>query len=738
MDRERPRHQSMFTNRWKRTEDLEEDEWFIPYKRRSAPQARLDQPQGGVGEMPNTTSTSVNMARPTRSFFGSGSGGSGSGSSHRRQKSTPIEDDSATRSRFFRRPVLPRSGSDGTLTRPSPSAIPSTTSVPTGLAAPKMLFSPMMREIRDDTQPAAQYDNNHPPSSYHVPRQRTVSAPKHTSSHVYDKIDQRRWAAPTMCDMLVFPRPHITPLSITPPASPEKLPSVFDGLSVADKVDRDKERDEWHKYVEKRARGKSFRIGSVGNGLDEGGGIFKSRARSASAGAGPSRKPSRKSEKSRYQDPNSAPPLTTVFNFGKPRSSRETQHHDDLEDDPFRHAPTEAERYKTAHHQHAKSSPDLSATHQHRNRVRVAPRPPWDDDGVIVIGPGRSRSGLSKSTTKPDFTKPLPPLPAEYTLQYRPSSPFKPFATKDNSRSSSPAQLPPSRLQPAVPAPTAGPSRLNNEVNSADARAMIAKQHQRAITKRAFNSPRPRQHRDSEVSVSTTSQYSQGSQRASTLSAVSPLRRMTAMEEAITRSRANSGSSNTASGMQSSTTSKASAATTVTATPLLRSQIRDMDRSGQTTPRMRQVSESQTPSPRNQNHEDFKVCLIYKDQGETDAQGLFFRTPQEQQGMRFQATNRMMPTQFLEKPNGLGFDMDDDRRQSASDDSTMEISTPVTAPKGTFLVYGDEMTELREPTLPLAAAFQKTSPDTSPPSRRGSHDSQESDGKHHLTCIDTS
>lgn len=620
VDRERPRHQSMFTNRWKRTEDLEEDEWFIPYKRRSAPQ-QLNHPQGGVGEMPNTIS--VNMARPTRSFFGSGSGGhggsgqgsgSGSGSTHRRQKSTPLEDEHATRSRFFRRPVLSRSGSDGSLTRPSPLAMPSTTSVPTGLAAPKMLFSPMMREIRDDTQPS-QRNYQHPPSSSHIPRQRTVSAPKHTPNHVYDKIDQRRWAAPTMCDMLVFPRPHITPHTITPPASPERLPSVFDGLSVADKVDRDKERDEWHKYVEKRARGRSFRIGSTGNGLDEGGGIFKSRARSASAGAGPSRKPSRKSEKSKstlkYQDPNSAPPLTTVSNFGKPRSSRETQQHDDLEDDPFRHAPSEAERYKTAHHQHTKSSPDLSASHQHRNRVRVAPRPPWDDDGVIVIGPSKSRSGLSRSSTKPDFTKPLPPLPAEYRLQYNPSSPFKPFATKDNSRSPSPALLPPSRQPHSSEPPIPGPSRLNNEISAADARAMIAKQHQRAITKRAFNSPRPRQHRDSEVSNSTISQYSTGSQRASTLSAVSPLRRMTAMEEAITRSRANSAGSQTPTAMQSSTASRVSAATTVTATPLLRSQIRDRDmgQSDQTTPRMRQVSaDSQTPSPRNQNHEDFKVC----------------------------------------------------------------------------------------------------------------------------------
>jgi len=620
---ERPRHQSMFTNRWKRSEELEEDEWFIPYKRRSAPQAQLHIPQGGIGEMPNT-STSVNMARPTRSFFGSGSGshggsgsgsglGQGSGSSHRRQKSNPVEDDPTTRSRFFKRPAFPRSGSDGSLTRPAPLAIPSTTSVPTGLTAPKMLFSPLMREIRDDSQPTQrERETRHPPSSHHIPRQRTVSLPKnHTPSHVYDKVDQHRWAATTMCDMLVFPRPHITPHTITPPASPEKLPSMFDGLSVADRVDRDKERNEWHKFVEKRARGRSFRIGNNVKGDQEGGhGIFN-RARSASAGAGPSRKPSRKSDKSKYQDPNSAPPITTSFDLGKrATSSRDTQHHVDLDNDPFRHRPTEAERYKTAHHQHTKSSPDLSASHQHRNRVRVAPRPPWQDDGVIVIGPSKSRSGLSTSSTKPDFTKPLPPLPAEYRLQYNPSSPFKPFGPKDDSRSPSPALLPPSKLQSSDPPSVApaDPSRPNNELSAADARAMIAKQHQRALTKRAFNSPRPRQHRESEVSVSTASQYSTASQRASTLSAVSPLRRMTAMEEAITRSRANSAGSQTPTAMRSSTASRASAATTVTATPLLRSQMREPDRSTQTTPRMRQVSaESQTPSPRNQNHEDFKV-----------------------------------------------------------------------------------------------------------------------------------
>jgi len=646
----------MFTsrNRWKRTEELEEDQWFIPYKRRSAPQP-LEIPQGGIGEMPTVPpATSVNMSRPTRSFFGSGSGGhgtgsasasgsgsrarSGSGSSqqlqHQRMRST--DDEPTTRPRFFaRRPQIQRSGSDGSFNRPSPLTVHSTTSVPTGLAAPKMLFSPMMRELRDESGPSrhsqttphqAPPHGNNPPTAYREPRQRTVSLPKcqpqsqTRPAHVYDKVDRTRWAAPTMCDMLVFPRPHITPHTITPPQSPEKLPSVFDGLSVADKVDRDKERDEWHRFVEKRARGRSFRIGGSGDGdgAERTGGLF-ARARSASAGAGPSRKSSRaKSEKAKrdLQDPSSAPPLTTSF-FGKtPRSSRDTQPHDDLGDDPFRHGPTEAERYKAYHHQNSKSSPDLSANHRLRVRMAPPPPPPWMDDGVIVIGPSKSRSGLSKSTSKPDFTKPLPPLPAEYRLQYNPSSPFKPFGPAKVDRSPSPAQLP--SREPVVvsePVPTltatAGPSRVSQEPSPADARAMIARQHQRAMTKRAFNSPRPCPHRDSEVSNSTTSQYSQGSHRTSTLSAVSPLRRMTAMEEAIGRSRANSAGSRMTA-LQSSTATRVSAATTAlnTHASTSRAQSHLDPASGQTTPRMRQVSaDSQTPSPRNQDHEDFKVRL---------------------------------------------------------------------------------------------------------------------------------
>jgi hypothetical protein len=105
--------------------------------------------------------------------------------------------------------------------------------------------------------------------------------------------------------------------------------------------------------------------------------------------------------------------------------------------------------------------------------------------------------------------------------------------------------------------------------------------------------------------------------------------------------------------------------------------------------------------------------------------------------MRFHTNTATMPVPSLEKraQHGLGFDMEDDRRQSASDDSTLEIATPTHVPKGTFLVFGDEVTALHEPVLPLVAAFQKSSPDTSPPTRRGSDETANSDGEF-LSCTD--
>lgn len=724
---DRPRHHSMFTGRWKRKDgELEEDEWFIPYNRRSAP-IPTSVSKGGIGEMPlSSGSGSGSGSGPGfRPLFATSSGighGHGHRTTHYRQKSAEPNlnpnGDSTGRRFFPLRPRLPRSGSDGSLTRPpGPSErLPSNTSVPTGLVAPKMLFSPISREIRQehsgmDTAPPIVIPESRPMHGLDNPRStipaqphsraRAVSMPKshgraHAStSHMYDSVDPSRWAAPTMCDLLVFPRPHITAHTITPPASPEKVSSMFDGLSMAEKVDREKERDEWHRYAQKTARSKSFRVGAMpghkaraedSQAVDAEGNadlsrrgtatsrlVAKIRSRSASVGnSNPSRKSSRaKSEKKKaggsrgeeagHQGENrhSETPMTTTFGH-KERSSNG---HEDLDDDPFRHSQvTEAERYRRTHHQnqhrqhyspetnrhhHSKSSPDLMSMVT-RSQGRRAPLPPSPDQGVIVIGPGASvrsppSSGQhlfdSRSPTRPDFTKPLPPLPAEYRLQYNPSSPFKPFDANAG-REASPARLLSSAhfktnfrdsddpfLVPSSPASSSKVADVSTStpLSQADARALIARQHQRVLTKRAFHSPRPVQTRDSantsgpvpSGASATSSSYSQSSRRTSAMSAVSPLRRLTAMEEAIGRSRAASVGTHPAPARTSSlreseragsqmSGSAASPARPVNGTLLVTGSDQP---STQTTPRMRTISaDSQTPSPRNPHHEDFKVC----------------------------------------------------------------------------------------------------------------------------------
>lgn len=90
--------------------------------------------------------------------------------------------------------------------------------------------------------------------------------------------------------------------------------------------------------------------------------------------------------------------------------------------------------------------------------------------------------------------------------------------------------------------------------------------------------------------------------------------------------------------------------------------------------------------------------------------------------------------------HGLGFDMDDDRRQSNSDDSTLEIGTPTTAngPKGAYLDYGENVVvipeTIKEPSniQPLSAAFQHSSADTSPASRHSGNEQDDDDGQSFL------
>lgn len=128
-------------------------------------------------------------------------------------------------------------------------------------------------------------------------------------------------------------------------------------------------------------------------------------------------------------------------------------------------------------------------------------------------------------------------------------------------------------------------------------------------------------------------------------------------------------------------------------------------------------------------------------------QGLFFRTPQENQVLRYSPTvGRAMTFHTDTKPHGLGFDFDDDpdRRQSASDDSTVEVTTPVTmrAVKGPYLGYESEgvtvipasVDELASPP-PISGAFLPTgSTDTSPASQQ-SGTGQSDDSELSPLCI---
>ena len=131
-------------------------------------------------------------------------------------------------------------------------------------------------------------------------------------------------------------------------------------------------------------------------------------------------------------------------------------------------------------------------------------------------------------------------------------------------------------------------------------------------------------------------------------------------------------------------------------------------------------------------------------------QGLFFRTPQDNQVIHYDpVVGTAMPLQDDSKPHGLGFDFDDDpdRRLSASDDSTVEVTTPVTmrALKGSstsndsheVTVIPGSTIELSSPP-PISAVFMPTgSTDTSPASQQ-SGDHESSDGECSQACMHVS
>lgn len=218
-----------------------EDDWYIPYK---PPTTHTNTyTQGGPSSTPARASNQV------FSFF---SASSGLDSNFNPSYSTqPYNTANGIARLDPRRPYRSPSYSSLTDRPPNPLTLPSSTSVPTGLAGPKMLFSPLHREMRSAPSPPYAPD----PDLGEYPRRRIQSTPKSS------RPGGQRWAAQTMCDLLVFPRPNITPHTITPPGSPsDRTENVLEMGQL-----RLKEREEWARTHPNRkkslSRGRSLSLG---------------------------------------------------------------------------------------------------------------------------------------------------------------------------------------------------------------------------------------------------------------------------------------------------------------------------------------------------------------------------------------------------------------------------------------------------------------------------------------------
>ncbi|WVR05128.1 hypothetical protein IAU60_002140 [Kwoniella sp. DSM 27419] len=265
-----------------------EDEWFIPYNAKASSSA---QSQSGIGMSPTAQRPSHGSLMGVFSAVGgSSSRNHGLEKGHSLLKSEPIgtynpnahhSSNSVPRSSH----TLPRSNSYSSFINVMRSddiihTLPSESSVPTGLNEPKLLFSPLAREIRAKTD----HQHRHRAGGHHPEhlqtgassqgRHRTMSAPRsgrpRRNSNPYEyRPENRRWAVPTMCDMLVLPRPHLLPHVITPPASPDEKNrrySYDSSMADHDRVleagrMRTQEREQWADLV--RRRGRSLSMGST-------------------------------------------------------------------------------------------------------------------------------------------------------------------------------------------------------------------------------------------------------------------------------------------------------------------------------------------------------------------------------------------------------------------------------------------------------------------------------------------
>lgn len=540
----------------------QEDAWFVPYNKPAQGQASSS--SFAIGQSPTPTRhSSSNLL----SYFASPT----SPSSHSENKGFRFPSSRAgspTKRAGQTRAVSQAASSSSLLDASVQSRLSTSNSVPTGLSAPKLLFSPLVREVNGTTYIPAE--------SPTPTRQRTFSAPqrRRKPSNAYqEEHGPRQWAAPTICDKLVLAKPHITPHFITPPGSPDELDSdVFSGdieRVVNDGKQRVRERDEWASYVKFRGRSRSFGneaprfdapiIGNAKIRAAEHERRASVKSRSSSVGSKSRWIPRHRGTQSAsdlrpsflHMDSSKSDGVTTSFGFAKRTPSRDRSTFSSGNQSPVFDGLSPDQYPRTAPyndgHSRSRSSPNLSVHQSNRIPPGPPPRtlrirnPPIKKSGVIIIGAeAEDTQKRRQAPTVPiDFGKPLPELPQEPQTPQQGPNVFDSM-NNDIGRAISPlidrVELQPaSTMTPIMPSP-------------ASARSHLAQQHARSRTLKAFKTPTSARTALRAQAAEYFMPANTPRSESSAVSLASPpgsagQRRPTALEEAIGRSRAASTSS---------------------------------------------------------------------------------------------------------------------------------------------------------------------------------------------------
>ena len=583
-----------------------EDEWFIPYK--AKPSTAIS--HSGIGLSPAPVRhSSTNLL----SIFSSSNSQDDVNRNYRFPHTAQANPAAGIQRISPQLPTMYRSPSHSSLIDniPNPAGLPSSSSVPTGLAAPKMLFSPLSRAIRSgDFMPDSGDTIASPRPAITPPKYARAEQSRH-------RYEDRRWEVSAMCNLLVLPRPHVKAHIVTPPDSPYEQ-SINEIRIIEQGKERQQERDDWAELVKRRGRSMSFGGQPAPPGAPI---IGNARARSrensrnnslattdsrASRGRSDSlrsrwsirrRSASRKRSLSRGEKKSTAESsgdeITKSFdvvNLGRRGSTGR-----DFRNTPRHHHSHAAEvdnagrasrgsdeaAYHPGGQTHSQRDERMSNmrspghVHDRTPRtLRIIAPPAINRGRVVVIGPDAvenvhrssqsARPGEPKSRDfgsehqpwKPpsvDLSKPLPRLPQDHQSSLPDFEHFRPL----------PAEIGIAVSSELVDTPSIAPLTNDSGLTSqsdllittpsnsspSKARAYLAKQHQRAVTKRAFQSGphAPSAYRHSEALDSVISatvslpspRVSRTSIAPSSAQPIQPIRRRkTALEEAIGRSRA--------------------------------------------------------------------------------------------------------------------------------------------------------------------------------------------------------